>query len=73
MLDKRQCDLCKYRLEQARESLKASEIMLNNDMLRDSINRSYYAVFYAIKAVLALEEKDFSRIKGYCRSGMFSG
>lgn len=63
MLDKRRCDLCKYRLEQARESLKASEIMLNNDMLRDSINRSYYAAFYAIKAVLAIEEKDFKRHK----------
>lgn len=63
MLDKRRCDLCKYRLEQARESLKASEIMLNNDMLRDSINRSYYAAFYAIKAILAMEEKDFKRHK----------
>lgn len=63
LLDKKRCDLCKYRLEQARESLKASEIMLNNDMLRDSINRSYYAAFYAIKAVLAIEEKDFKRHK----------
>lgn len=30
---------------------------------KDSINRCYYAAFYAIKAVLALEGKDFKRHK----------
>ena len=30
---------------------------------KDSINRSYYASFYAIKAVLALDEVDFKRHK----------
>lgn len=34
-----------------------------NGLLKDSINRSYYACFYAIKAVLALEEIDFKRHK----------
>ena len=37
--------------------------MLENNMIKDAINRSYYAVFYALKAVLALEEKDFKRHK----------
>ena len=55
--------MCKYRIEQAKESLKASQIMLENNMIKDAINRSYYAVFYALKAVLALEEKDFKRHK----------
>lgn len=50
-------------MEQARESLDASKIMLENDMIKDAINRSYYAVFYALKAVLAIEEKDFKRHK----------
>ena len=27
------------------------------------INRSYYAAFYAMKAILAIEEKDFKRHK----------
>lgn len=63
LLDKRRWDLCKYRIEQAKESLKASQIMLENNMIKDAINRSYYAVFYALKAVLALEEKDFKRHK----------
>jgi uncharacterized protein (UPF0332 family) len=63
LLDERRWNLCKYRLEQAKESLKASEIMLDNGMIKDAINRSYYASFYAMKAVLAIEEKDFKRHK----------
>lgn len=43
--------------------MKASEIMLDNNMPKDSINRSYYAAFYAMKAMLAIEEKDFKRHK----------
>lgn len=50
-------------MEQSKESLKASEIMLENDMIKDSINRSYYAAFYAMKSVLALDEIDFKRHK----------
>ena len=62
-MDERRRDLCQYRIEQARESLKASKIMLDNKMVKDSINRSYYSAFYAMKAVLAIEEKDFKRNK----------
>lgn len=29
--------MCKYRMEQARESRKASQIMLENKMIKDSI------------------------------------
>ncbi len=32
-------------------------------MIKDAINRSYYVAFYAIKAVLALDEVDFKRHK----------
>lgn len=47
---------------------------------KDSINRCYYAAFYAIKAVLALEGKDFKRHKDavgyfnqmYVATGKFS-
>ena len=62
-MDERRRDLCQYRIEQARESLRASKIMLDNKMVKDSINRSYYSAFYAMKAILALEEKDFKRHK----------
>ena len=80
LLDERRRDLCQYRVEQAKESLGASKIMLENHMIKDSINRSYYAVFYALKAILAIEEKDFKRHKDvvayfnkmYVATGKFS-
>lgn len=62
-VDSRQKDLCGYRLLQAEDSLKAAKINYENALFKDSINRSYYASFYAIKAVLALEEIDFKRHK----------
>lgn len=79
-MDERRRDLCQYRVEQAKESLGASKIMLKNHMIKDSINRSYYAVFYALKAILAIEEKDFKRHKDvvayfnkmYVATGKFS-
>lgn len=40
-----------------------AKICLENGINKDSINRSYYSVFYAIKAVLALGTVDFKRHK----------
>lgn len=62
-VDSRQKDLCDYRISQAEDSLKAAKISYENGLFKDSINRSYYASFYAIKAVLALEGIDFKRHK----------
>ena len=50
-------------MHQAEESLKASKNCLDNGFYKDSINRSYYSAFYAIKAVLALGTIDFKRHK----------
>ena len=36
---------------------------LNEGLYKDSVNRSYYAAFYAVKAVLALSTVDFKRHK----------
>ena len=62
-MDNRQKDLCDYRLSQAEDSIKVAKMSYENGLLKDSINRSYYASFYAIKAVLALEKIDFKRHK----------
>ena len=35
----------------------------DNGFYRDCINRSYYAVFYGVRAILALEGIDFKRHK----------
>ena len=60
MNDKKK-DLCIYRIRNAVETLGVAALCLESQHYKDSINRSYYAAFYAIKAVLALEEIDFKR------------
>lgn len=62
MNDKKE-DLCIYRIRNAVETLGVAALCLESQHYKDSINRSYYAAFYAIKTVLALEEIDFKRHK----------
>lgn len=56
-------DLSAYRLSLAKETLANARMCLDNRFYRDCINRSYYAVFYSIKAILAIEGIDFKRHK----------
>ncbi len=62
MNEKRQA-LSVYRMEQSEETLQAARMCLENNLYKDCINRSYYVVFYAVKAVLAIEGIDFKRHK----------
>lgn len=62
-MDNRQVDLSKYRLQESKDSLRVAEHCLNEGLYKDSINRSYYAAFYSVKAVLALGTVDFKRHK----------
>ena len=45
--------LSDYRMEKARESIKAARIMLNEKMLTFAINCIYCTKFYAIQAALS--------------------
>lgn len=62
-MDNRQVDLCKYRIQEAKDTLKVADNCLRDDFYKDAINRSYYSAFYSIKAVLALGTIDFKRHK----------
>lgn len=78
MADKR-ADLLKYRMEMAGERLHSSKILLDAGSHKDSIGRSYYAMFTAVRAILAMEGQDFSKHAGvisyfqkeYVKSGKF--
>lgn len=63
MPDNRREDLSRYRMNTAEETMDAARICMDGKHYKDAVNRSYYATFYAVKAVLALEEKDFKRHK----------
>ena len=62
-MDERQKNLSQYRLQEAEDSLKAARYCLQENLYKDCINRSYYAAFYGVKAVLALGTVDFKRHK----------
>ena len=54
-------DLLRYRVGQAHETLREAEILLSAAALRGAVNRAYYAMFYALLAVLA--DKQFGTSK----------
>lgn len=57
-------NLAKYRLQNAKEKIESAKILLDAGKYKDSISRSYYAIFTAIRAVLALDQVDFSKHSG---------
>ena len=52
-----------YRLERAKQDLSDAEFSYKNNRFFNANNRAYYSIFHAIRAVLALEKKDFKRHK----------
>jgi uncharacterized protein (UPF0332 family) len=48
-------------LRMAREALNAARLLLDQDFLRDSVSRSYYAMFYASKAAVVSEGLEANR------------
>jgi len=62
--EKRQA-LARYRIQQAEESLDESRFLLSGDKSpRSVINRSYYAMFYAVMALLVYEPYSSSKHSG---------
>lgn len=64
MSDKPALDLSAYRLTKAKELLKQAELLLNSASYDGCINRSYYAIFNAIRALLALISMDSQKHSG---------
>ena len=57
-------ELMQYRLQTAKERLSSSALLLREHSYKDSINRSYYAMFTAVRALLAIEGQDSSKHAG---------
>lgn len=57
-------NLAEYRLENARENLALAKELLDKDDFRFAMNRSYYAIFHALRAVNCLDGFDSSKHKG---------
>lgn len=74
-----QKDYAKYRLDRAKEDLKAAQLLFENGNYRIANNRAYYAIFHSMRAVLAFDNFDSSKHSGviaefrrkYIREGVF--
>lgn len=67
------------RMNQAQETLKEAQVLFEQDFWRGTINRSYYAMFYAVLALAALRGVAISKHthaiafldKEFIRKGIF--
>ena len=72
--------LSQYRLSKAETCLTAAQNLLEDELYLDSVNRSYYAIFHAIRSILALRGLDFKKHSGvipffqkeYVKTGIFN-
>lgn len=64
MSERKRTELARYRLEKAKEDYRASNELLKLNLYKQSMNRSYYAVFHAVRSLLALNGVDFKKHSG---------
>ena len=57
-------DLAKYRLEKAKNTLSYAKSYINDTTLDSTVNRIYYAMFYAVNALLITKELYSSKHSG---------
>jgi uncharacterized protein (UPF0332 family) len=72
--------LVRFRLDQADAAVRAAQVLLDQDLFRDAVNRSYYAMFYAVLALLVTRQIGTSKHQGaisvfdreFVRTGVFN-
>jgi len=79
MFEQETIDLAKHRIEQSENCIRAAVLSEKDGLYKDAANRSYYSIFHAIRAVLALERFDSKKHSGiisafrqrYIKTGKF--
>lgn len=56
-----QLDYSKYRLQRAKEGLRAAHLLFLNGEYRIANNRAYYSMFHAMRALLVFDNFDVSK------------
>lgn len=72
-------ELSKYRFQRAKENVTDAKLLLNEKSFASSVNRSYYAIFHALRAITALDGFDSAKHSGiiayvnkeYVKTGIF--
>jgi len=71
-------ELSEYRRSKAKQDLLAAKLLFDNNHYAQSLNRSYYAIFHAVRSLLAFDKFDSKKhsgiisyfINNYVGSGM---
>jgi len=79
MFEQETIDLAKHRIEQSENCIQAAVLSEKEGLYKDAANRSYYSIFHAMRAVLALERFDSKKHSGiisafrqrYIKTGKF--
>lgn len=79
MLAEEKRALAQVRIEHAKECLSAAQSLVASENYKSAANRSYYAIFHAMRAVLAFDEIDMKKHSGvmaefrrhYIKTGIF--
>lgn len=59
-----QKELMEYRINTSKEKLQSAKVLLEAGAFKDSVGRSYYAMFSCVRAILALDKVDFAKHAG---------
>ena len=57
-------ELSQYRLSCSEEALEDAKLMFDAGRYKNTLNRGYYAIFHAIRAVIILDGFDSSKHSG---------
>lgn len=57
-------DYARYRIERSKDDLDAAHLLFDGGNYRIANNRSYYAIFHALRAVLTFDNYDSSKHSG---------
>lgn len=75
----RKQELSKYRQDQAEQCLRSAKLLFEAEDYRGAANRAYYAIYHAIRSIIAYDGVDFKRHSGnmsyfrqeYIKTGIF--
>jgi len=78
-MDSSLIELSKYRYQRSKEIIEDAKLLVRDKRFSSSVNRSYYAIFHALRAITALDSFDSSKHSGiiayinkeYVKSGVF--
>ena len=64
-MDNEMLELLRYRYDRAVETLEVAKELFEKGKYKDANNRSYYAAYYAMRAVYTLQGKDLKSIRHF--------